>query len=99
MKLLNTTFNPTYWNCDSDNPSYDPFQLDMFDNYTVAIVLARDELDEDWFSDYSSTVYIGTNRWEVEDKFTHTLQSHDTNVGRFLLVDKPLYKLYNKETT
>ena len=44
MKLLNTTFNPRYWNCDSDDFS-DPMQLDMFDDYTIAIVLARDELD------------------------------------------------------
>ena len=96
MELLNTTFNPRYWNCDSDDFS-DPMQLDMFDDYTIAIVLARDELDEDWFSDYSATVFIGTDRWTVEDRFTYDLQSHDTNVGRFLLVDKPLYKLYNKE--
>ena len=95
MKLLNTTFNPRYWNCDNDDQ--EPIQLDMFDDYTIAIVLARDELDEDWFSDYSATVFIGTDRWTVEDRFTYDLQSHDTNVGRFLLVDKPLYKLYNKE--
>ena len=97
MKLLNTTFNPTYHNCDSDDPFSDPMQLDMFDDYTLAIVMIRDEADEDWWSDYSSTIFIGTNRWAVEDQFTHDLQSHDTNVGRFLLVDKPLYKLYNKE--
>lgn len=95
MELLNTTFNPRYWNCDNDDQ--EPIQLDMFDDYTIAIVLARDELDEDWFSDYSATVFIGTDRWTVEDRFTYDLQSHDTNVGRFLLVDKPLYKLYNKE--
>ena len=95
MELLNTTFKPRYWNCDNDDQ--EPIQLDMFDDYTIAIVLARDELDEDWFSDYSATVFIGTDRWTVEDRFTYDLQSHDTNVGRFLLVDKPLYKLYNKE--
>ena len=95
MELLNTTFNPRYWNCDNDDQ--EPIQLDMFDDYTIAIVLARDELDEDWFSDYSATVFIGTDRWTVEDRFTYDLQSNDTNVGRFLLVDKPLYKLYNKE--
>ena len=95
MELLNTTFNPRYWNCDNDDQ--EPIQLDMFDDYTIAIVLARDELDEDWFSDSSATVFIGTDRWTVEDRFTYDLQSHDTNVGRFLLVDKPLYKLYNKE--
>ena len=95
MELLNTTFNPRYWNCDNDDQ--EPIQLDMFDDYIIAIVLARDELDEDWFSDYSATVFIGTDRWTVEDRFTYDLQSHDTNVGRFLLVDKPLYKLYNKE--
>ena len=95
MELLNTTFNPRYWNCDNDDQ--EPIQLDMFDDYTIAIVLARDELDEDWFSDYSATVFIGTDRWTVEDRFTYDLQSHDTNVGRFLLVDKPLYKLYNKD--
>ena len=97
MELLNETFNPTYWNCDSDDPYNNPMQLDMFDEYTMAIVLARDELDEDWFSDYSCHVYIGTNRWEVEDQFTHDLQSHSTNVGRFLLIEQPLHKLYNKE--
>ena len=95
MELLNTTFNPRYWNCDNDDQ--EPIQLDMFDDYTIAIVLARDELDEDWFSDYSATVFIGTDRWTVEDRFTYDLQSHDTNVGRFLVVDKPLYKLYKKE--
>ena len=95
MKLLNTTFNPRYWNCDNDDR--EPIQLDLFKNYTLAIVMIRDEEDEDWWSDYSSTIFIGTDRWEVEEQFTHDLQSHDTNVGRFLLVNKPLYKLYNKE--
>ena len=72
-------------------------QLDMFKDYTMAVVLPRDEDDEFWFSDYCGEVFIGTNRWRVEERFTYSLQNHPTNVGRFILVEQPLHKLYNKE--
>ena len=65
----------------------------------MAVVLSRDEADEFWFSDYCGEALIGTERWRVEDRFTESLQSHPTNVGRFLLVEQPLHKLYNKETS
>jgi|TARA_R110002074_G_scaffold30615_2_gene86527 hypothetical protein len=99
MELLNETFNEVYVDCDNDNDSYtrEYIQLDMFKDYTMAIVLPRDEDDDYWFSDYCATVFIGTNRYSVEDKFTDVLQNHPTNVGRFLLIDQPLHKLYNKE--
>lgn len=100
MELLNETFNEVYVDCDSDNDSYyirEYIQLDMFKDYTMAVVLPRDEDDEFWFSDYCATVFIGTNRYKVEDMFTNVLQNHPTNVGRFLLIEQPLHKLYNKE--
>ena len=97
IQLMNETFNPQYINTDGEDTYLEPLQLDMFKDYTMAIVVPRDEDDEFWFSDYCATVFIGTNRYKVEDKFTHVLQNHPTNVGRFLLVDKPLYKLYNKD--
>ena len=102
MELLNETFNEVYVDCDNDDYSYytrEYIQLDMFKDYTMAVVLPRDEDDEFWFSDYCATVFIGTNRYKVEDRFTNVLQNHPTNVGRFLLVEEPLYKLYNKEIT
>ena len=100
MELLNETFNEVYVDCDNDDYSYytrEYIQLDMFKDYTMAVVLPRDEDDEFWFSDYCATVFIGTNRYKVEDRFTNVLQNHPTNVGRFLLIDQPLHKLYNKE--
>ena len=97
MELLNENFNETYVDCDNDNYTRENIQLDMFKNYTMAIVLPRDEDDDYWFSDYCATVFIGTNRYSVEDKFMDVLQNHPTNVGRFLLIEQPLHKLYNKE--
>lgn len=97
MKLLRHNFNETFTDCDNDNYTRQPMQLDMFKKYTMAVILSRDEADFDWWDNDSATVFIGTDRWRVEDRFTYGLQDHPTNVGRFLLVEKPLYKLYNKE--
>jgi hypothetical protein len=101
MELLNENFNLYYTDCDTDETVYKRkfVQLDMFKDYTMAVVLPRDEDDEFWFSDYCGEVFIGTNRWRVEERFTYSLQNHPTNVGRFLLVEQPLHKLYNKETS
>ena len=101
MELLNENFNLYYTDCDTDKTVYKRkfVQLDMFKDYTMAVVLPRDEDDEFWFSDYCGEVFIGTNRWRVEERFTYSLQNHPTNVGRFLLVEQPLHKLYNKETS
>ena len=98
MKLLNDNFDLYYTDCDNDE-SYTKnyMQLDMFKNYTMAVVLPRDEDDDYWFSDFCGEVFIGTDRWRVEERFTYSLQSHHTNVGRFLLIEQPLHKLYNKE--
>ena len=98
MKLLNDNFDLYYTDCDDDE-SYtkEYMQLDMFKNYTMAVVLPRDEDDDYWFSDFCGEVFIGTDRWRVEERFTYSLQSHHTNVGRFLLIEQPLHKLYNKE--
>ena len=98
MKLLNDNFDLYYTDCDDDE-SYtkEYMQLDMFKNYTMAVVLPRDEDDDYWFSDFCGEVFIGTDRWRVEERFTTSLQSHHTNVGRFLLIEQPLHKLYNKE--
>lgn len=99
MELLNENFNLYYTDCDTDETAYKRkfVQLDMFKDYTIAVVLLRDEDDKTWYSDYSGEVFIGTDRWRVEDRFTYSLQSHHTNVGRFLLIEQPLHKLYNKE--
>ena len=99
IQLMNETFNPQYINTDGEDTYLEPLQLDMFKDYTMAIVVPRDEDDEFWFSDYCASVYIGTDYGSVEDKFLFDLKSHPTNVGRFLLVEQPLYKLYNKETS
>jgi hypothetical protein len=99
MELLNENFNLYYTDCDTDETVYKTkfVQLDMFKKYTMAVVLPRDEDDDYWFSDFCGEVFIGTDRWRVEDRFTYSLQSHHTNVGRFLLIEQPLHKLYNKE--
>ena len=98
MKLLNDNFELYYTDCDDDESYTKNFmQLDMFKNYTMAVVLPRDEDDDYWFSDFCGEVFIGTDRWRVEERFTYSLQSHHTNVGRFLLIEQPLHKLYNKE--
>lgn len=98
MKLLNDNFDLYYTDCDDDEAYTKKYmQLDMFKNYTMAVVLPRDEDDDYWFSDFCGEVFIGTNRWRVEERFTYSLQSHHTNVGRFLLIEQPLHKLYNKE--
>mgnify|MGYP003115847722 FL=1 len=98
MQLLNDNFHLYYTDCDDDESYTKKYmQLDMFKNYTMAVVLPRDEDDEYWFSDLCGEVFIGTDRWRVEDRFTYSLQSHPTNVGRFLLIEQPLHKLYNKE--
>ena len=98
MKLLNDNFELYYTDCDDDDAHTKEYmQLDMFKNYTMAVVLPRDEDDDYWFSDFCGEVFIGTNRWRVEERFTYSLQSHHTNVGRFLLIEQPLHKLYNKE--
>ena len=99
MDLLNENFNLYYTDCDTDETVYKRkfVQLDMFKDYTMAVVLPRDEDDEFWFSDYCGEVFIGTYRWSVEERFTYSFQNHPTNVGRFILVEQPLHKLYNKE--
>lgn len=98
MKLLNDNFDLYYTDCDDDESYTKKYmQLDMFKNYTMAVVLPRDEDDDYWFSDFCGEVFIGTDRWRVEERFTYSLQSHHTNVGRFLLIEQPLHKLYNKE--
>ena len=97
MKLLNENFNLSYTDCDDESYTKKYIQLDMFKDYTMAVVLSRDETDEFWFSDYCGEALIGTERWKVEDRFTESLQSHPTNIGRFLLIEQPLHKLYNKE--
>ena len=97
MELLNENFTLYYTDCDDESYTKKYIQLDMFKDYTMAVVLSRDEADEFWFSDYCGEALIGTDRWKVEDRFTESLQSHPTNVGRFLLVEQPLHKLYNKE--
>jgi len=98
MKLLNDNFDLYYTDCDDDESYTKNFmQLDMFKKYTMAVVLPRDEDDDYWFSDFCGEVFIGTDRWRVEERFTYSLQSHHTNVGRFLLIEQPLHKLYNKE--
>ena len=98
MKLLNDNFDLYYTDCDDDDAHTKKYmQLDMFKKYTMAVVLPRDEDDDYWFSDFCGEVFIGTNRWRVEERFTYSLQSHHTNVGRFLLIEQPLHKLYNKE--
>lgn len=98
MKLLNDNFDLYYTDCDDDDAHTKKYmQLDMFKNYTMAVVLPRDEDDDYWFSDFCGEIFIGTNRWRVEERFTYSLQSHHTNVGRFLLIEQPLHKLYNKE--
>ena len=98
MKLLNDNFDLYYTDCDDDESYTKKYmQLDMFKNYTMAVVLPRDEDDDYWFSDFCGEVFIGTDRWRVEERFTTSLQSHHTNVGRFLLIEQPLHKLYNKE--
>ena len=96
MKLLNDNFDLYYTDCDDDEAYTKYMQLDMFKNYTMAVVLPRDEDDDYWF-DRCVKAFIGTNRWRVEERFTTSLQSHPTNVGRFLLIEQPLHKLYNKE--
>ena len=67
MELLNENFNLYYTDCDTDETVYKRkfVQLDMFKDYTMAVVLPRDEDDEFWFSDYCGEVFIGTNRWRV----------------------------------
>lgn len=98
MELLNKNFNLYYKDCDDDESYTKKYiQLDMFKDYTMAVVLPRDGDDKHWFSDSCGEALIGTDRWRVEDRFTESLQSHPTNVGRFLLIEQPLHKLYNKE--
>ena len=76
MKLLNDNFDLYYTDCDDDESYTKKYmQLDMFKNYTMAVVLPRDEDDDYWFSDFCGEVFIGTDRWRVEDRFIYSLQS------------------------
>ena len=51
IQLMNETFNPQYINTDGEDTYLEPLQLDMFKDYTMAVVLPRDGDDKHWFSD------------------------------------------------
>lgn len=98
MQLLNENFYNLRWiDYDNERPWKDYVQLDMFKKYTMGVVLPRDEADEFWFSDWSGSVHLGTDTYQVESAFLNDMKAHPTNVGRYILLNEPLSNLYNKE--